>query len=142
MRCDWLRMVEVSMKNQQRRSKHPSLQQWLSSSRLNSKFHSAASIKPEETGKIALMQRYRHAIKPTVARLSQLIATLARATTMASTARSMHLQNSCCFIDAGRQLPAQVGRSAVAQVQFKLCKSVTRNPTLPNTRFRCKGDVH
>ena len=75
-RCDWLRMLEVSMKNQQRRSKHPSLQQWLSSSRLNSMFHSA-SIKPEETEKIALLRRYRQAIKPTVARLSQLIATLA-----------------------------------------------------------------
>lgn len=35
------------------------------------------SIKAEETEKIALMQRYRQAIKPTVARLSQLIATLA-----------------------------------------------------------------
>ena len=64
-------MLEVSMKNQQRRSKHPSLQQWHSSSRLNSMFHSAASIKPEETEKIALMQRYRQAIKPTVARFDK-----------------------------------------------------------------------
>ncbi len=64
-------MLEVSMKNQQRRSKHPSLQQWHSSSRLNSMFHSAASNKPEETEKIALMQRYRQAIKPTVARFDK-----------------------------------------------------------------------
>ena len=64
-------MLEVSMKNQKRRSKHPSLQQWHSSSRLNSMFHSAASNKPEETEKIALMQRYRQAIKPTVARFDK-----------------------------------------------------------------------
>jgi len=74
---DWLRMLEVSMKNQQRWSQHPGLQQWLAASRLNSMFHSAAGIKPEETEKIALRQRHRQAIKPAVARLSQLIATLA-----------------------------------------------------------------
>ena len=74
---DWLRMLEVSMKNQQRWSQHPDLQQWLAASRLNSMFHSAAGIKPEETEKIALRQRHRQAIKPAVARLSQLIATLA-----------------------------------------------------------------
>ena len=34
-------------------------------------FHSAASTKPEETEKIALMQRYRQAIKPTVARFDK-----------------------------------------------------------------------
>ena len=74
---DWLRMLEVSMKNQLRWSQHPGLQQWLAASRLNSMFHSAAGIKPEETEKIALRQRHRQAIKPAVARLSQLIATLA-----------------------------------------------------------------
>ena len=74
---DWLRMLEVSMKNQHRWSQHPGMQQWLAASRLNSMFHSAAGIKPEETEKIALRQRHRQAIKPAVARLSQLIATLA-----------------------------------------------------------------
>jgi hypothetical protein len=74
---DWLRMLDVSMKNQQRWSKHPQLQQWLAASRLNSMFHSAGRIRPDETEKIALMQRYRQAIKPTVARLPELMATLA-----------------------------------------------------------------
>ena len=74
---DWLRMLDVSMKNQQRWSRHPELQQWLAESRLNSLFHPAGRIRPDETEKIALMQRYRQAIKPAVARLSELIATLA-----------------------------------------------------------------
>jgi hypothetical protein len=65
----------VSMANHLRWSKHPELLQWLAESRLNSMFHSAASIKPEESEKIALMQRHRQAIKPAVARLSELIAT-------------------------------------------------------------------
>lgn len=72
---DWLRMLYVSMENHLRWSKHPELLQWLAESRLNSMFHSAARIKPEESEKIALMQRHRQAIKPAVARLSELIAT-------------------------------------------------------------------
>ncbi len=74
---DWLRMLDATMKNQQRWSRHPQLQQWLSGSRLNSMFHSAARIRPDETEKIALMQRHRQAVKPAVARLSELLAMLA-----------------------------------------------------------------
>jgi hypothetical protein len=74
---DWLRMLEVSMNNQQRWSRHPQLQQWLAESRLNSMFHSAGRIQAHETEKIAVRQRYRQAIKPAVARLPELIATLA-----------------------------------------------------------------
>jgi hypothetical protein len=74
---DWLRMLDVSMKNGQRWSRHPGLQQWLAESRLNSLFHPALRIRPDETEKMALMHRYRQAIKPAVARLSELIVTLA-----------------------------------------------------------------
>ena len=74
---DWLRMLDVSMRNQQRWSRHPELQQWLAGSRLNALFNSVTSIQPGETDKIALMQRYRQALKPAVARLPELIATLA-----------------------------------------------------------------
>lgn len=73
---DWLRMLEGSMKNQQRWSRHPQLQQWLAESRLNSMFHSVGRIQAHETEKIAVMQRYRQAIKPAVARLSELTAAL------------------------------------------------------------------
>jgi hypothetical protein len=74
---DWLRMLDVSMKNQQRWSRQPGLQQWLAASRLNALFHPAARIQPDETGKIALMQRYRQAIKPAVARMSEMMSNLA-----------------------------------------------------------------
>jgi hypothetical protein len=73
---DWLRMLDVSMKNGQRWARDPQLQQWLASSRLNSMFHSAGRIRPDETEKIALVQRYRQGIKPAVARLHELMATL------------------------------------------------------------------
>jgi hypothetical protein len=73
---DWLRMLEVGMKNGQRWARNPQLQQWLAASRLNSMFHSAGRIQPDETEKIALMQRYRQAIKPAVARLPELMAKL------------------------------------------------------------------
>lgn len=73
---DWLRMLAVSMNNQQRWSKHPQLQQWLAGCRLNSMFHSAGRIRPDETEKIALMDRYRQAVKPAMARLSELMASL------------------------------------------------------------------
>jgi hypothetical protein len=74
---DWLRMLHVTMNNRHLWSRHPELQQWLAASRLNSMFHSAGRIRPDETEKIALMQRYRQAIKPAVARLPKLMATLA-----------------------------------------------------------------
>ena len=74
---DWLRMLEVSMKNGQRWSRQPQLQHWLAESRLNALFHSPGRIQSHETEKIAVMQRYRQAIKPAVARLSELMATLA-----------------------------------------------------------------
>jgi len=74
---DWLRMLDVSMRNQQRWARHPDLLQWLARSRLNAMFNTVANIKPEEAEKIGLLQRYRQAIKPSVARLSQLTAMLA-----------------------------------------------------------------
>jgi len=74
---DWLRMLAVSMKNRQCWSRHPDLEQWLATSRLNSLFHAMGRVKPEDTDKIALMQRYRQAIKPAMTRLPQLMATLA-----------------------------------------------------------------
>jgi hypothetical protein len=74
---DWLRMLDVSMRNQQRWAMHPDLLQWLARSRLNAMFNTVANVKPEDAEKIGLLQRYRQAIKPGVARLSQLTAMLA-----------------------------------------------------------------
>jgi hypothetical protein len=74
---DWMRMLFVSMNNQHLWSKHPVLQQWLAGSRLNALFNTAARVRPDDAEKIALMQRYRQAVKPAMARLPGLIATLA-----------------------------------------------------------------
>jgi hypothetical protein len=74
---DWLRMLDVSMKNQQRWSRDPGLAQWLAESRLNALFHAPARVLPHEADKFALLQRYRQAIRPAMARLSTLLATLA-----------------------------------------------------------------
>jgi len=73
---DWLRMLHVSMGNGQRWARNPPMQQWLAASRLNSMFHSAGRIQAHEADKIAVMQRYRQAIKPAMARLNELMATL------------------------------------------------------------------
>ncbi len=73
---DWMRMLDVSMKNQLRWLQHPGLRKWLEDSRLNALFNSANRIRPDETEKVALMQRYAQALKPAAARLSELIATL------------------------------------------------------------------
>jgi hypothetical protein len=74
---DWLRMLLVSMNNQYLWSKHPGLQKWLAASRLNALFNTATRVQPDETGKTALMQRYRQAVKPAVARLPALVAAVA-----------------------------------------------------------------
>jgi DNA anti-recombination protein RmuC len=70
-------MLLVSMNNQHLWSKHPRLQQWLAESRLNALFNTATRVRPDDAEKIALMQRYRQTVKPAMARLTGLIATLA-----------------------------------------------------------------
>jgi hypothetical protein len=74
---DWLRMLAVSMGNGQRWARHPQLAQWLATSRLNGMFHAMINVRPDDAEKVALLQRYRDAIKPGMARLQQLMATLA-----------------------------------------------------------------
>jgi hypothetical protein len=74
---DWLRMLLVTLNNQHRWSRHPGLQQWLAGSRLNALVNSATRVRPDETEKMALIQRYRQAVKPALARLPELVATLA-----------------------------------------------------------------
>jgi hypothetical protein len=76
---DWMRMLLVSMNNQHLWSKHPGLQQWLAASRLNALFNTATRVRSEDAEKMALMQRYRQAVKPAMARLPGLIANLAGA---------------------------------------------------------------
>ncbi len=72
---DWLRMLAVSMGNGQRWNRHAELRGWLAASRLNGMFHAMSKVSPDDTEKLALLQRYQTAIKPGVAGLQQLMAT-------------------------------------------------------------------
>ena len=73
---DWLRMLAFSMANGQSWNRHPQLREWLAASRLNGLFHTMTNVRPDDAEKMALLQRYRKAIKPGVAGLQELMATL------------------------------------------------------------------
>jgi hypothetical protein len=74
---DWLRMLLVSMTNQQRWSQDPAHLKWLAQSRLDSVYDSLRNVQPAETEKVAIVQRYRQAIRPAMANLQKLLATIA-----------------------------------------------------------------
>jgi hypothetical protein len=73
---DWLRMLAVSVKNRFVWAQHPSIEQWLARSRLDL-FASAWRVQPGENEKVALLQRYRGAVTPALAKLPQLLASVA-----------------------------------------------------------------
>jgi hypothetical protein len=73
---DWLRMLEVSVKNRVAWAQHPGIEQWLAQSRLDL-FASARRVQPGENEKVALLQRYRGAVMPALAKLPQLLASVA-----------------------------------------------------------------
>jgi hypothetical protein len=70
---DWLRMLAVEMANRRKWSQHDHLVKWLSKSRLNSFFHSLDQIKPADTERMELVQRFQQAIKPAMANLQRLL---------------------------------------------------------------------
>jgi NAD(P)-binding Rossmann-like domain len=53
----WLTMLAVNMANQRRWSKNAELRQWIANSRLDAFTAMANRVKPEETDKLALLQR-------------------------------------------------------------------------------------
>ena len=72
--ADWLRMLAVNMANQQRWSKHKALQMWIMQSRLDGFTALARSVKPTDTEKLSLLQRYAKAAGPASERMQQLLA--------------------------------------------------------------------
>jgi hypothetical protein len=68
--------MAVNMANRQRWSKHAQLEQWLAASRLDAFFAAPRRVRPDETDKAALLQRYRQAVKPAMENLQRLLATL------------------------------------------------------------------
>jgi hypothetical protein len=73
---DWLRMLAVSAKNRFAWSQHPGIEQWLAQSRLDSFFASVPRVQPTDSDKLAVLQRYRGAVMPAMAKLPQLLASV------------------------------------------------------------------
>ena len=70
---DWLRMLAVSVKNSFAWSQHPGIEQWLEQSRLDRFWASTRNVKPEDSKKVEVLQRYRSAVRPAMAKLPQLL---------------------------------------------------------------------
>ncbi len=75
----WLTMLAVSMMNQRRWSKNPELRNWIGQSRLDAFSAMASRVTPEETDKLALLQRYSKSAGPAAEKLTQLLAGMSTA---------------------------------------------------------------
>jgi hypothetical protein len=73
---DWLRMMAVSLKNRLAWRQHPGIEQWLAQSRLDSFFASSRRVQPTDSAKLAVLQRYREAVMPAIAKVPQLLASV------------------------------------------------------------------
>ena len=71
---DWLKMLAVNMRNQRRWSRDKALQDWIMQSRLDGFTALARSVKPTDTEKLSLLQRYGNAAGPASERMQQLLA--------------------------------------------------------------------
>lgn len=70
----WLTMLAVGMTNQRRWSKNPELRNWIARSRLDAFSAMATRVTPEETDKLALLQRFSKSAGPAAEKLPQLLA--------------------------------------------------------------------
>ena len=73
----WLTMMAVGMTNQRRWSKNPELRRWIAESRLDAFSAMASRVKPEETDKLALLQRFGKSAGPAAEKIPQLLAGMA-----------------------------------------------------------------
>ena len=74
---DWIRMWAVTLSNRQRWGKHEDLMKWLGRSRLDN-LSTILAVKPTDTSKQAVLQRYGERVRPAVAKLPQLLAAITR----------------------------------------------------------------
>jgi hypothetical protein len=70
----WLTMLAVNMANQRRWSKNAELRRWIANSRLDAFTAMANRVMPDETDKLALLQRYGKSAGLAAAKLQQLLA--------------------------------------------------------------------
>lgn len=71
---DWLRMAVIDMANSRKWSQSEDLKKWLANSRLNSFYASLQNLKPTDTEKIALVQRFQQSSRPAFEKLQRLLA--------------------------------------------------------------------
>lgn len=71
---DWLRMAIVDMANSRKWSQNDDLKNWLGKSRLNSFYTSLQNVRPTDTEKVALVQRFQQAARTAVDKLQHLLA--------------------------------------------------------------------
>jgi hypothetical protein len=71
---DWLKMLAVSMANQQRWSKDKEILKWIGQSRLDGFSAMARSVQPTDTEKVAQLQRFAKNAGPAMAKVPQLLA--------------------------------------------------------------------
>jgi hypothetical protein len=74
---DWIRMQSAFMMNQYTWSQEKDLRQWLLDNRLDGYSQLVASIKEDETEKLAIMKRLRENAVPSVMKLQQFMAEIA-----------------------------------------------------------------
>ena len=73
---DWLKMLAVTMRNQNAWSKHEDLRHWLFASRLDGQSAMLAGVKESDAANFALLQRFRSLVPAAVAKLPALLATV------------------------------------------------------------------
>jgi hypothetical protein len=73
---DWIRMWAVTLSNRQRWGKREDLMKWLGRSRLDN-LSTILAVKPTDSSKQAVLQRYGERVRPVVAKLPQLLAEIA-----------------------------------------------------------------
>lgn len=74
---DWLRMLAVTLRNRHAWSQHAEIERWLAKARLDSFWAGTRHVQPTETEKMAVLNRYRQNVRQVVAKLPQLLASLA-----------------------------------------------------------------
>ena len=76
---DWIRMMAAVMQNTFVWTKHPGVQEFLKTNRLNSVSHMMDRIAEDDASKLAIMRRMRSQIRPAASQIQVLMAELAAA---------------------------------------------------------------
>jgi hypothetical protein len=70
---DWMKMMFVNMGNQQRWNKHKEMRSWIAASRLDAFTAMAAGVKPDDIGRLSILDRFRKNAQPAAMKLHQFL---------------------------------------------------------------------